>query len=70
LGIYFGLSCPDIFHPDTTPPVARPGPHKPNKMEKRQNNTNLKDIVVILLAWLVALSLVYVAFVKFWVLFH
>jgi len=39
-------------------------------MEKRQNNTNLKDIVVILLAWLVALSLVYVAFVKFWVLFH
>jgi hypothetical protein len=37
-------------------------------MERRQKN--IKDTVVILLAWLVALSLVYSAYLKFRVLFH
>lgn len=37
-------------------------------MEKRQNKT--KDVMVVLLAWLGALALAYLTFLKFRMLYH
>jgi hypothetical protein len=63
LGIYFGLCCANDAAQFDCADLNRP-----EFMEKRQKNT--KDAAVILLAWLVALSLVYTAYLKFRLLFH